>query len=403
MRARVVIVCDRSLDDRDARMGLSARLYAEVARLADVVAVTRVAADVTASTAELVPGLIEHRIPRSAAEAGWQEIARTRYGPDGGDDALWFERVTSLNPAFVETLRTALDSATCCICVRPYAYAPLRALTALPIVYDALQLEYPARALHADSLPNREMVLEEVARMETACVRGATAVITADTAAASLGSLMYDVEPTRFTIVRRLDLNVVPIIATAERRARREATNLAGRTLVLFAGENSPSDVRAALALSSICTQLPDWTFVAVGWVAQGFPRARRPANLQFTGPVDDATLALLLDICDFFIDAANDPQTEVAATTLFAAAHGAPLILTAEAAAEIFHDGVEADVVPIAGMTARIRALLGDCERRERQSRVAAETAKSRNEWSMVSAPVIDLLSRLTRREVPA
>lgn len=401
MRPHLTIASDLSLCSDDRRMQRSRRMYTEIGRSIDVIAVSRVEGRETQHSVEIAPGLIEHRIPRTAAEVYWQNIAGSRWGSEGGDDALWFARTSALNPPFVRALADAADGAAFCICLRPYAFEPLRALTHLPIVYDALELEYPARVATTKHAPNRIELLESVARSENACVRGAAKIISGSAATAQLGALLYDVDPAHFVLLSRaLDLGQIVLLAPSQRKLLKAKTNLANRTVALFEGSCGITDVHDAVALASLAGQVPEIAFLLVGPVAEVFPQMSRPPNLSFTGPVNDATRELLFQIADVYVHAGTLKRDIVSQGAVDAALYGLPLMLTPEATANTFEDGREADIVPSAKIAERLRTLLSEPGRQQRQTLAARKKAEKISAWSEAVSPVLALVNELAPLE---
>ena len=395
MKPRLVVVSDRSLTAGDGRMRRSARLYAELAAAFEILAIVRTSPAEATGDAVLAPGFVERRIARTAAEVEWLNIAIGRYGPNGGDDALVFDRVRALNPPFMASVTEAAASAVAVVCLRPYVYAAVRAGYGGPVVYDALELEYTARAAIGLKVANTVEYLEKLAALEERCAGDAALVLCGSPIEALLAEQMYGVTSGRIVIASpAFDATVLAPFTAVERSARKPALNASGRSVALFVGSAKPDNVREALAVCAVAAALPDVIFFISGSLVDVLPPCSPPANVRFTGIVDDAALTLLLETADLFV--APGARSEPPAKLLDAVAHGAPLVLTPEIAAGVFLDQVDADVAPLAEFPSRIRALLNSPERRERQARTAQQTALRTRSIARSAAPLRTRLEAL-------
>jgi hypothetical protein len=403
MKPHLVIVSDRSLTAGDGRMRRSARLYAELATAFKILAIVRTSRAEAMGDAVLAPDFVERRITRTAAEVEWLNIAIGRYGPHGGDDALAFDRVRALNPPFMSAVTEAARSAAAVVCLRPYAYATIRAGYGGPVVYDALELEYTARAAKGLKAANAVDYLETLAALEERCAREAALVLCGSPIDALLIEQMYGVDSGRIvTAAPAFDANVAAPFTDAERSLRKPALSASGHSVALFVGSAKPDNVRDALAVCAVAKALPDVIFFIAGSLVDVLPPCAPPANVHFTGLVDDATLTLLLETADVFV-APGSARSQPAAKLLDAVAHGAPLVLTPETAAGVFSDHADADVAPLAEFPSRIRALLNSPERRERQARAAQQTALRSRSIARTAAPLRTLLEAFAPNTTPS
>jgi len=401
LRPRLVLVCDRSLTDGDGRMRRSARLYSEIASVYDVLALTRVTPGDRPGDIELGANFTERRIARTSAETEWQAVTFARNGADGGDDAIFFDHVLALNPAFDVALREAVESASAVISVRPYAYRAARSVYSGPMIYDALSIEYTARVRATPFAPNRVELLERVPKIEHECAHGCDAIVTGSAIDAALITGLYGLNAARvLTLAAAFDRHTTPIVAAADRAARKAQTSLRDRAVALFAGSATPANVNDVAALYTLASHVSEVYFLVIGRVAEIMPGIARPANVAFTGAIDDATFATLMAAADMFV-VPGGSRPSPRAKLLDAVGHGVPLVLSDAAAAGLFTDGIDAEIAPVAGLPERVRALLAARDRGERYARAALATAASKCPMSSAAAPIIARINELRAQEV--
>ena len=382
------------------------QLFGQLATRYDIIVNSRFEMPQPADEVVLAPGVLERRTPRSPVQHEFFLKGINRFGP-GGRDEVCFDETAWLNPHYAETLARSLCDASLAFCTHPYAFGMLRRAWRGPIVYDSMDVEYISQLAVLKDAPNRSEMLQRVAAIERRCAREADLISTISETDADLLVDLYDVDPAKLVVVPpALDSQNFRYLDHAERAQLRATSSLAGRRIALFIGSNWPMNIHATVQLADIARALPDVLFLVVGSVAGPAQAAlgnSRPENVQFTGVVDDETFRNVLAIADVAVNPIVDGSGTCMKVLDYIAA-GLPLVTSPLGGRGYgFADDVDADVVPIEGFPARVRAVLDDPERAQRRAAGAYARLSRERSWEALVAPLFDRLESLIAEPVLA
>jgi glycosyltransferase involved in cell wall biosynthesis len=339
---RVVVTSDRALFGRRAR-------YEPLGGGWDVVMCSSSETATAGEELVVAPNVLERRVPHGAF--------LHRSGPG-------YEPVAWLEPAYGDLLARSLRGARVAIAAGPSVHAALRAGWSGPIVYDAQQVEYVALAARFADSSRRDPRLQHMAEIEGRCVRDAALVVVACREDAELVAELYGVERERIAVCPPGIEGAVPRVERPARVRAKAASSLAGKTVAVFAAETS--EVRGAVELAEIARVVPEVLFLVLGEVAASATAelgGRRPENLQFTGPLDEATYRSILGLADLAVHPGGR-MSGASAGIGDSVGTGLPLLVTPTAARGWnLVDGQDAHVVGLAEFPARIRAVLADLD----------------------------------------
>jgi glycosyltransferase involved in cell wall biosynthesis len=358
-------------------------------------ALTRVAQNESTAVIDVGDNFREHRIPRTGAESEWQAMLRDKFGPQGGDDAMTFDWIGGLNPAFMSTLNSALEGAIAVICIRPFGYAALRSVWSGPVVYDALELEYRIRARM--NVPNFVEFIERLVALEQRCAAESDIMLCGTPHDRRLATQLYGRDAsTILTTENVLDSSVASTFPKRERTEVRQQTNLRESPFAFYIGSSSGDNARDVAALCSIATYIPSLLFLVAGRVVDRLQGIQKPPNLQFTGEVDDATVDTLFRSAECLVVAGSE-RDRAPRKVLDAIAYGCPIVATMEATARTLEDAIHADIAPIAEIPSRIALLFNDPQRGSKHARIAHEYASATWTPDTAARPLLQYLATLS------
>ena len=304
-------------------------LYRTLARRMDVTLVCLAGPDVTARSKSLAPGLVEVRVPKTAAH----QHAET----EASRDVDWVP-VTDIvaareihhTPAYLEALDAAVLASDAVVASHPFFAPILRERYAdKPLWFEAHNVE---AQLKRDLLPDNEAaraLLQLVHAGEGMAWRDASVVYAC--AQRDLDQLQALYGPTN---ARQIEVpngfaeDEVVRVPMHQRTAVKRQLGLDDRPLALFLGSWHGPNLEAVERIIGWANALPAVEFAIVGSAADYFAQQAFPPNVRKVGVVDDAEKQVLLAAADL----ALNPMTSGSGSNLkmldyFAA--GVPVLST--------------------------------------------------------------------------
>jgi glycosyltransferase involved in cell wall biosynthesis len=380
-----------------AEHGGQERLRALFSGLAETFDVTLLCLtdDATPRERRVRAGFTELHVPRTAAHRAEQAIWNGRRPGVSTADILDARRCRD-NPLLVAQYRRLLRRADAVVLAHPYL-APLLDDTppAVPVVYEALNVEVELKtALLADH-PDREALLAIVAEVEArACARAQHVVCVSEEDRALFARRL---DPARITVIGNgvaTAAYATPIPALA---AVRDA--LRGRPLAIFLGSGHPPNVEAVRFIAErLAPACPEVAFAIVGTAGDVLREHPGPANVLPCGFVSRSEKTALLQLAAVAIN----PMRRGGGSSLKVAeylAAGLPLLSTAVGLRGFaLAPGRDAVVAELDGFAAALRDLLADAPRRAALAARAAAYARQHCDWAPLARRYGELLERLIR-----
>lgn len=378
-----------------AQHGGQERLRSLFSLLAETFEVTLLCLSDDAAPLErrIVEHFTELRVPRTDAHRREQAAWEGRRPGISTADILDARRCRD-NPLLVAHYRRLLRGADAVVLAHPYL-APLldEAPPAVPVVYEALNVEVELKAALLADHPDREALLALVAEVETlACGRAQHVVCVSDEDRALFARR---VAPARLTVVGNgVDTAAYATEAPALASVRRA---LDGRPLAIFLGSGHPPNAEAVRFIAErLAPACPDVVFVVLGGAGDALRGQPHPDNLLACGFVSAAEKAALLRLADVAIN----PMRRGGGSSLKVAeylAAGLPVLSTAIGLRGFaLEPGREAAVAALDAFAAALRDLLADRPRRAALAARAREHARQHCDWRPLARRYGALLERL-------
>ncbi len=228
---------------------------------------------------EIAPGLWETRIPVSANHMAAEQGVRDSTGIDNISDVA-MPQLYHLTPAYLKALATAAADSDFLVASHPYLFPALRAVSNLPIWYEAHNVELKMKQ---DMFPDNEgasHLLRATSGVESdSCQRSQLVMVCSDNDAVGFRDL-YDIEISKCVAVPNgVDLETVNYVSWEQRQLNKQKVGIAHEFLVLFMGSWHHPNVEAVGHIFKIARQLPDVKFIILGNIAKAFPYYSPPED----------------------------------------------------------------------------------------------------------------------------
>jgi glycosyltransferase involved in cell wall biosynthesis len=303
-------------------------LYRGLAKQFDVEFVTLGPAGSAKLRLELAPGLSERRVPKSPRHAELEVALEREAGTVVTDIAM--AELYEHTPAYMRALADAVKGADGVVACHPYTFPALRQVTALPLWYEAQDVEASLKRHVLGSSATARRLLAGVERVERDCCRDADLIWACSTEDAQELIDRYDVPAERLLVVPNgAALNEASYASPSARRAHRRRLRMDGGFLATFVASWHEPNVAGGRRLLEVATEVPEVDFLILGSVGTPLAAGAVPDNVAFTGTVSLGFKQTVLSVAD----AALNPVTTGSGTNLkmldyFAA--GIPVISTA-------------------------------------------------------------------------
>jgi glycosyltransferase involved in cell wall biosynthesis len=361
-------------------------LYRNLARAADIEVVTLGAPDSPPFEAEIAPGVVEVRVPRSAAHAAAEADLERSVGRTAlGDIATIL--FADLTPDYGAAIARAASDAACVVASHPYMARTIAASApGRPLWYEAqdVELDLKTPAL-GDSATGRDL-LQRVAEVEAHCWTTSELVFAcARRDLVRLGELFGPTKALQLEVPNGVATDELPFVDRARRAEIKSALGL-DHGLALFVGSWHPPNIEAAEKILRLAPDLPDIVFVIAGSVGLALSKHLVPANVMILGELDDATIQLLLSAADVGLNPMETGSgTNLKVLTYFAA--GTPLISTPFGVRGIaIEPDVHCRIVGLDGFSQAIRSAIHEADGTDRQARAARDLVEDRYSWTRIA-----------------
>lgn len=359
-------------------------LYSALARLGvEVDIVSLVGRGERADARSIAPGVYERRVPKTAEHDEAEYALSRRVGVPVTDVALALH--AHLTPAYGAALREAARGASAAVASHPYAQPPLTEATALPLVYEAHNVESDLKA----SMYDDAELAEAVRAVEAACCATATHTIVCTHEDGDRLGELYGLAPERVVVVPNgVDPARVPYTDPSTRDEHKRALGLGDAYQALFLGSWHEPNLVAVRSIHVAAEQLPDVRFLVVGSAGLAFAGHAVPPNVDLCGVVEEGFVRGVLGLADV----ALNPMRLGSGTNLkmldYALA-GIPVLSTAFGARGL---GLEPGrhYAPIEGdeLAPALTTLRGeDREAVARRATLARDVVAGRFAWSAIAA----------------
>jgi glycosyltransferase involved in cell wall biosynthesis len=378
-------------------------LLAALATSYDVELLSLVPHGEAARRLELLPGLAETLIPKSAEhEAREQEIAAEVGIPV--TDVVAAELIAR-TPAYAERLRALGVGARAAVLEHPYLQPALAdALPGVPVIYDAHNAEFVLKEAVLAGSATAERLLAGTRAVEAAAVASAVLVAACSAGDAEAIRDQYGGRAERFVVVPNgVDGRATRFVGGEDRRRRRarwlEGVERAGgwpapRHSVLFMGSWHPPNVEAAERIVALAELLPEVCFLMLGSHCTALDGQTLPENVALCGELPDALKRSLLWSADLGLNPVlRGSGTNLKLVEYFAA--GLPVLSTPLGARGLdVRDGEHLWTAPAADFGAAVAAALARPEEGAAMAVRARRLVDEELDWTVVGARYRDAVN---------
>jgi glycosyltransferase involved in cell wall biosynthesis len=274
-------------------------LYSALGTLGvDVEIVALGASEERGGITEIAPGVREWRVPKTAEHHTAEYRLHLKAGVPITDLSLALDG--DLTPAYGAALATVAETAVAAVACHPFAQPLLAEHTALPLVYEAQDVETDLKASMLEGAEAAEELMEAVRRVEGACCATATHTIVCSREDGERLGELFGLPPERAVVVPNGVDPASVAFAGAEERARRKATlGLGDGPLALFLGSWHEPNLAAVRDVLATAEELPGTRFLVVGSAGLAFAAQPVPANVDLCGVVDGGFVRSVLGLAD--------------------------------------------------------------------------------------------------------
>jgi glycosyltransferase involved in cell wall biosynthesis len=276
----------------------------------------------------LAPGLWEYRVPKSRRHADLELELERDAGTVVTDVAM--SELYSHTPAYLDALRSAADGAHAVVACHPYTFPALRAVTNLPLWYEAQDVEATLKRHVLGSSATACRLLARVEQVERDCCRDADLIWACSTEDREELIARYGLAADRVLVVPNgLASDEVIYVSPAVRREHQRRLGIDRSFRAAFIASWHEPNVAGGRRLVEFAVDVPQVEFLILGSVGTALASEPVPPNVTLTGPVTTGFKEAVLSIADV----ALNPVTTGSGTNLkmldyFGA--GIPVISTA-------------------------------------------------------------------------
>ncbi len=363
-------------------------LYSALAALGvDVEIVSLVGYKERGGREEIAPGVREWRVPMSAAHHRAEYTLQVRARVPARDLCLALD--AELTPAYGEALATVARTAVAAVASHPFAQPALAASTALPLIYEAHNVESDLKASMLAGADGADELIAAVRGVERACCATAThTIVCSEDDGARLGELFELPEERVVVVPNGVDPGAFPFVDQEQRSRRRRTLGFGDTPLALFLGSWHEPNLAAVRDVIAAAEVLPDERFLVVGSAGLAFADEPVPPNLDLCGIVDAGFVRSVLGLAD----AALNPMRWGSGTNLkmldYALA-GVPIVSTRFGTRGLgLEPGLHYEVFADGELAAGLRALRAHpAEALGARTRAAAGHVREGFSWDAIAA----------------
>ncbi|MGC8719199.1 MAG: glycosyltransferase family 4 protein [Thermodesulforhabdaceae bacterium] len=341
----------------------------------------------------------------------FREISVPRSKPHAEEDARWSralgvsaEDVSAINawaltPEYVDLLKEHAGSSDLVVISHPYLIRAVRKYYNGEIWYDAQDVEVDLKAWMYPPSECREGALNLIREAESMCITESSLIFSCSREDAVRLQELYEADERRLLVVPNgISCDEVFLLAPEERQALRSRLEIDSRPVAIFMGSYHGPNNDAALWISELARDFPQALFIIIGSTCSALKSEAVPTNVLPLGVVSLEAKAILLNAANV----ALNPVEGGSGTNLKMleyAAYELPIITTQSGNRGLaFRDGKEVIVSPRSQWRNILEELFGNLLQDPNNildmARSARRMALSHYEWSVVTRPLLDLLS---------
>lgn len=250
----------------------------------------------------IAPGLFEHRIPLSRAQARHARKLTDRLGVSADDIAA--VQGFRHNPRFIEVLKQYAPDVTLGICAHPYLVHAMVEHVPAPWWYEAHNVEtILKRAILGDAAIRDEAAAEALAEVEQAerlaCIESHDIVACAEADLAHFRAA-YGLPADKGQVVPNCaDIDRLPYVSVRQRAAWQQRLYQHAPVALFLGSWHGPNIEAADFICQTLAPACPRVMFLLAGSLCDHPRYARLPPNVRALGRVSNAQLSVLLASVD--------------------------------------------------------------------------------------------------------
>lgn len=298
MRPKLTVATSFPVDPARGGGQLRVRgLYGELGRLGvEVDLVTLVEPGGRAGRTAIGPGLHEIRVPKSPEHDAAEHALSVRTGIPVTDIALGLHH--HLTPAYGDAIEASARDATAVVACHPFPEPALRERSALPLLFEAQDVETDLKASMLDGREGAEELVAAVREFEAACCANSKLVLVCSRRDGDRLEELFGLDPGRVLVVPNgADTEKLAFSPLELRADRQRRLGLQDAGLTLFVGSWHEPNIVAARALLGAARERPETRFLVVGSVCSALAGDEIPPNVDLCGMVDDGFLHSVLGL----------------------------------------------------------------------------------------------------------
>ena len=361
-----------------------AHLYRALAKSVDVTVVCLSNSGPQVSKAQIEDGVQQIAV-RKSREHRVGEVEMSELAGIPVEDIAASELI-SATPAFKETLQTSLEGARALIHAHPYL-VPLTSEVQLPVIYDAIDVEYMLKESLLSKGEEAEPFHRAVAESEAAAWRSASIVFAASSEdLVALTSRYGQTNAVKTVVPNGVDLRRIRFTPWQERTRRRDrwlqAVGAEGCRVATFIGSWHPPNLDAGDHIRDMASGFQSMIFLLAGGHSEHYRDKWVPPNVYLLGRISNAAKSAILSVADVGLN----PMTRGSGTNLkvieyFAA--GLPVLSTPKGIRGIqVTPDVEAKVADLEGFEAALEEMFQNELRTELMAVAARRLAERYFNW---------------------
>lgn len=277
-------------------------LYKELAAEFDIEVVSLAANGTDFFSREIASGLTETRVPKSVRHAQKEWRIEKKVNIPITDIAFMF--LFEETPAYIDAVVRAVEGSEFVIMTQPYLYGLLKKYTKNTIIHDSQNVEYLLKQQMLPKNRTSEKLLKKLFEHEKQSCRSTqlTMVCTLDDAKTMKELYGLD-ERNVIEVPNGVDLDSVNFTTPADRMGQKRRLNLERKKIALFIASWHQPNIDAIEKIFLMAMELPEVYFLVVGSAGLYFSDKKYPANVGFSGVVDDDEKNMILSVVDIALN----------------------------------------------------------------------------------------------------
>ncbi|TVP61803.1 MAG: glycosyltransferase [Nodularia sp. (in: Bacteria)] len=302
-------------------------LYRHLASHFDIEIVSFTNPDQEVFRGEIAPNLYETRIPKSKQHQEQEWLIEKKVGVPITDVVM--PELYSLTPAYMEALKTSVESSDFVVASHPYLLPAIQAVSNKPIWYEAHNFEFELKKSVLPNNPVGRDLLAATRKVEEECCLVSQLIMVCSSDDATTLHKNYHINLNKIIEVPNgVDLETVSYFELEKRHLKKKELGLDANFTALFLGSWHSPNLEAVRHIFKIAAKLPDVNFLVIGSVGLALRDQERPVNVGLMGAVDEATKDTAFAVADVALNTVTfGSGTNLKMLEYFAA--GIPVIST--------------------------------------------------------------------------